>query len=214
MHLYLVRHGQSHINLKDWDAGNVDVGLTDLGQQQAAALARWLPVALPEVDALYSSTMQRARETVKFLTDVYHCDVCYDDRLREIGNNRFDHSPWPNDELPREYAPYWGSERPFASVTPVVEGGETLMHFRTRIGSFVEEIVERHCDQIVVAVCHGGVIECAFDHIFNVGPWRRCEVWSRNTGITHFECVAHPGRETWRLTWHNRIDHLGNLEVT
>jgi len=86
------------------------------------------------------------------------------------------------------------------------------MHFRTRIGSFVEEIVERHCDQIVVAVCHGGVIETAFDHIFNVGPWRRCEVWSRNTGITHFECVAHPGRETWRLTYHSRIDHLSDLE--
>jgi len=66
--------------------------------------------------------MQRARETVKHLSDVYHCAVRYDDRLREVGNNRFDHSPWPNDDLLREYAPYWGSERPFASVTPVVEG--------------------------------------------------------------------------------------------
>ncbi len=211
MHLYLVRHGQSHINLKDWDAGNADVGLTGLGQRQSAALARWLPDALPEVDALYSSTLQRARETVECLADVYDCAVCYDDRLREIGNNRFDHTPWPADELPREYAPYWGSERPFASITPTTEEGETLIHFRARVGSFIEEMVEHHCDQVVVAVCHGGVIDTVFDHVFNVGPWRRCEVWSRNTSITHFEYVAHPGRETWRLNYHSRADHLSDL---
>jgi probable phosphoglycerate mutase len=213
MHLYLVRHGQSHVNLKEWNEGNVDMGLTDLGQQQAAALARWLPQALPEIGALYSSTMRRARETAEVLAGAYHCAVRYDDRLREVGNNRLDHEPWPNDDLPREYATYWGSERPFASVVPLVEGGETWMHCRTRVGSFVEEVVERHRDQIVVAVCHGGVIETVFDHVFNIGPWRRCEVWSRNTGITHFEYVAHPGRETWRLHDHSRGDHLGGSKV-
>ncbi len=96
--------------------------------------------------------MQRARETAEVLIDAYHCDVRYDVRLREIGNNRFDHTPWPSDALPRKYAAYWASERPFTNIVPLTEGGETLMHFRTRVGSFVEEIVERHHDQIVVAV--------------------------------------------------------------
>lgn len=213
MHLYMVRHGQSHVNLKEWDEGNVDVGLTALGRQQAAALARWLPQALPDIALLYSSTMQRARETAESLADAYHCTVRYDDRLREIGNNRFDHTPWPSAELPQKYAAYWPSERPFANVVPPTAGGETLMHFRTRVGSFVEEVVERYRDQTVVAVCHGGVIDTVFDHVFNVGPWRRCEVWSHNTGVTHFEYVAHPGRETWRLHDHSRIDHLRDLKT-
>ena len=63
MHLYLIRHGQSYVNLPDWDSGNVDEGLTELGQQQAAALAAWLPGKLPQVDVIYASTMKRARET-------------------------------------------------------------------------------------------------------------------------------------------------------
>ena len=214
MHLYFVRHGQSLVNLEEWKDGNIDVGLTDLGRQQAAALARWLPEALPEIAALYSSTMQRARETAEVLADAYQCTVRYDDRLREIGNNRFDHTPWPSGELPQEYATYWASERPFASIVPLAEEGETLMHFRTRVGSFVEEVVERHRDQTIVAVCHGGVIDAIFDHVFNIGPWRRCEVWSHNTGITHFEYVAHPKRETWRLRYHSRVDHLCDLEST
>jgi probable phosphoglycerate mutase len=208
MHLYLIRHGQSYVNLKDWTSGNLDEGLTELGQRQATALATWLPQVLPQVDALYASTMRRARETVAYLAGAYACPVRFDDRLREIGNNRYDHTPFPSNGLPQQYADYWASERPFATTTPLVEGGETYMHFRTRVGLFIEELADCCRQQRVIAVCHGGVIEAAFDHIFNVGPWRRCEIWAHNTGITHFEFVELPRRETWRLHYHNRVDHL------
>ena len=69
----------------------------------------------------------------------------------------------------------------------------------------------RHRGETILVVCHGGVVEAAFGHIFNIGPWQRCEVWTTNTGITHFEYVEHPGRETWRLHSHNRTDHLAPL---
>lgn len=208
MHLYLIRHGQSHVNLAEWDSGNTDEGLTNLGQRQAAALANWLPAQVPEVDAMYTSTMRRALETAEHLSKAYHIKLRYEDRLREIGNNRWDHTAWPNDDLPREYADYWASERPFSTVTAFTEGGESFIHFRTRVGIFLEELVERHLEETVVAVCHGGVIEAAFDHIFNVGPWRRCEIWNHNTSVTYFEYVDHPRRETWRLHYHNRTCHL------
>lgn len=208
MHLYLIRHGQSHVNLEDWDNGNTDEGLTELGQEQAEALAAWMSRAIPVVDIIYCSTMCRARETAAPLARVYDLPIHYDDRLREIGNNRSDHSPWPNDNLPREYADYWASERPFSPVTPLVDGGETMMHFRTRVGLFIEDVVSRHREDVVIAVCHGGVVEIVFDHVFNVGAWRRCEVWDKNTGVTCFEYVDHPRRESWRLHFHNRVDHL------
>jgi len=213
MNLYMIRHGQSYVNLKEWDKGNVDEGLTELGQLQAAALAAWLPEHVPVVHALYGSTMKRARETAEPLAEAYRVPIEYDDRLRELGNNRFDHTPWPSDNLP-EYGDYWASERPFASITPANEGGETLMHFRVRLGAFVEELTERHRGETVVAVCHGGVVELTFDHVFNIGPWRRCEVWSKNTAITRFEYVEHPTRETWRLHYHNRVEHLQGIPKT
>lgn len=212
MHLYLIRHGQSHVNLEEWDSGNTDEGLTDLGRQQAAALASWLTQAVPHVDYLYSSTMRRAKETAQAVAGAYELPVHHDDRLREIGNNRLDHSPWPNDALPSKYADYWASERPFSPVTPVVDGGETMMHFRTRVGLFIEEMVEQHQEETIIIVCHGGVVEITFDHAFNTGVFRRCEVWDKNTGVSHFEYVNHPRRETWRLYYHNRIDHLRRLE--
>ncbi|MER2597907.1 MAG: histidine phosphatase family protein [Caldilineales bacterium] len=211
MQLYLIRHGQSFVNLENWTEGNRDTPLTELGQRQASALARWLPGDLPRVDALYASTMQRARETAAPLAAAYGLPIHWDDRLREMGTNRFDHSPWPSDQLPN-YPDYWASERPFTTITPSVEGGEALMHFRARVGAFIEEAVLQHRHQVVVAVCHGGVIEASFDHMFNVGPWRRAEVWNHNTGITHFEYVEIPRRETWRLHFQNRVEHLIGIE--
>ncbi len=212
MHFYLIRHGESHVNLAEWDSGNIDEGLTDLGQKQAAALASWMPRYVPEISTLYASTMRRARETAATLAGAYAIPINFDDRLREIGNNRWDHTAWPNDDLPAQYADYWASERPFSTITPFIEGGETYFHFRARVGLFVEELVENQRDQVIVAVCHGGVIDAVFDHVFNVGPWRRCEIWTRNTGVTHFEYVEHPGRETWRLHYNNRTCHL--LDIT
>lgn len=226
MHVYLIRHGQSYVNLEEWANGNTDEGLTPLGRRQAAALARWMPAEIPQVDLLYASTMRRARETAGYLAEAYGCEPIYDDRLREIGNNRLDHTPFPNDKLPRDYAEYWSSERPFSPVTPMAAGGETYIHFRARVGLFIEELIEDHYDPallpgapngpekapVILVVCHGGVVEAFFDHVFNIGPWRQCEIWDRNTAVTHFQYVAHPQRETWRLHYHNAVLHWQYLE--
>lgn len=212
MQLYLIRHGQSYVNLKDRAQGNTDEGLTPLGQEQAKRLGVWLPSHLSSIDALYASTMRRARETVAAVVALYNIEIQFDDRLREIGNNRLDHSPWPNDALPKDYADYWFSARPFSPTVLNEINGETLMHFRTRVGLFVEDLVERHRGQTVMVVAHGGVVEGIFNHVFNVGPWQRCEVWDHNTAITHFELVEHPGREVWRLHYHNRVEHLAGLD--
>lgn len=213
MDLYMIRHGQSYVNLKTWQNGNTDEGLTELGHQQAEALAAWMPGNIPHVDAIYASTMRRAQETAGYVARAYGLPTQPEDRLREIGNNRFDHTPWPSHDLP-EYGEYWGSERPFASITPARNGGESLMHFRVRVGSFLESLLEAHPEDVVVAVCHGGVIELTYDHVFNIGPWRRCEVWTSNTGISRFKHVQHAGRESWRLYYHSRIDHLQGIAET
>lgn len=213
MKLYMIRHGQSYVNLKDWDQGNQDTGLTELGNAQAEALGKWLPTEIDHVDALYASTMKRALETAAYVADGLGVKVIPDTRIREIGNNQYTHEPWPSDNLPA-YGDYWGSERPFASITPEFPGGESLMHFRIRIGEFLEELARKHADETVVAVCHGGVIELTFDHVFNIGPWRRCEVFTRNTGVTYFKYIHNSKREIWRMLYHSRIEHLAGIQVT
>jgi broad specificity phosphatase PhoE len=212
MQLYFIRHGQAFINLPHWTDYSKEWGLTDLGHQQAAAAGQWIAANLPEPDIIYASTMKRAHETAQHIGTALDKTIDYDDRLREIGNNRHDHTPWPSDDLP-PYGEYWASEHPFRSITPSRTNGESMMHFRTRIGMFIEDVLERHPAQVVFIVCHGFVIDTVFDIAFNVGAYRRCEVWTHNTGIAHFEHVHHIGRETWRLHRMNWSEHLNGIEA-
>lgn len=218
MQLYLIRHGQSLVNLADWAHGNSDEGLTDLGRRQAQAVAQRLADELGRVDALYASTMRRAHETATFVREAVGLPILPDDRIREIGNNRLDHAPWP--DVPADYGDFWATSRPFASVTPAVDQGESLMHFRTRVGAFLEGLRVDSPGQQVVAVTHGGVIDAIFDHMFNVGPWRHCQVWTANASVTQVELLdgtpddhgmAHGGPERWRLHRHNDVGHLDGL---
>lgn len=217
MHLYIVRHGESFGNIAGYEGEDGwDVALTERGHQQAAAVGPWMHENLLQPDLIYCSTMKRAQQTGKYISDAYGLPLILDDRIREIGNNFLDHTPVPPD-ADAKYAEYWASERPFASITPRLDNGESMMHFRARIGIFIEETVEKHRGQTVIIVCHGFVIDAFMDIAYNVGPYRNVELWTSNTGILHLQLIEHPGRERWRLHFMNRIEHLkgiGGLGIT
>jgi probable phosphoglycerate mutase len=213
MHLYLIRHGESHINIpaeKARSRDELDLGLTDKGQQQALAVARWMKQQVPHSNALYTSTMKRAQETAQFLADAYQCQLVFDDRLREIGNNRIDHSPLPNHELPNEYSSLSPYRFPFSPVAPIVEQGESFMHYRVRIGLFLEDMVNRHHEETVIVVGHGGTVNALADTIFNVGSYRQCDIRGHHTGVTYFQYMGKSDWELWRLHYLSRVDHLVN----
>jgi len=209
VHLLLIRHGQSFVNLDDWDQGFIDVGLTALGHKQAENLARWMAVQV-RMDVLYTSTMARTLETAAYLERATGLVAQRDDRLREFGNCYRDGTAIPAEEMPIYYAEFWGTERPY---TPISSRGESWTLFRARVGSFMDDVIARHAngepDYTVVVVCHGGVIDAVFDTIFNVGLHRRVEILSHNTGIVHWEYQrTEPGREPWRLHAHGLVEHL------
>lgn len=210
MHLLLVRHGQSYVNLADWTEGYVDAGLTPLGQQQAASLAAWMAKHV-QISALYTSTMARTLETTAWIAKATGVIAQHDDRLREFGNCYANGAIVPPEAMPVQYAEFWGTERPYTCIS---QDGESWMLFRTRVGTFLDDVIARHgnndAEKMVVIVCHGGVIDAVFDYIFNVGPVRRVEIWTHNTGIVHLEYCPDSGREIWRLHTHGLVHHLVN----
>ena len=111
----------------------------------------------------------------------------------------------------------WGTLRPYE---PVTEGGESWMQFRSRVGSFIEELVparnrfgdpelaEAIADDRVLVVCHAGVIEAIFEYIFEKGPWSVVAVHTNHTGISHLQYRPMPNFPDWWLLSHNRVGHL------
>lgn len=208
MHLLLVRHGESYVNLREWNGGMVDASLTPLGERQAKRAAHWMAEHL-RIDALFTSTMARTLETAAYIAEATGAVLRRDDRLREFGNCYADGKAVPAEAMPVQYPQFWGTERPYA---PICDGGESWMLFRVRVGKFLDDVLERYGhaapETTVVVVCHGGVIDAAFDYVFNVGPHRRCEIGTHNTGIVHWEYLARSEREKWRLHAHGLVQHL------
>ncbi len=218
MHLYLIRHGQSYINLADYAGGHRNEPLTDLGEKQAEAAAVWIKENIA-ARHLYCSTMMRTRQTAAAISHATGLAIHFDDRIREVGTAYADGTPVPDDQLKPYHEKIWGTLQPY---DPITEGGENWMQFRTRVGSFIESLLrtfdhidysirptpQEEAEQSVLVVCHGGVIEAFFEYVFEKGPWSVVAVMSNNTGMTHLEYRPVPNRPDWRLHFHNKLVHL------
>lgn len=209
MDLYLIRHGESYFNVNGTAQANPDTPLTPRGERQAAALGKWIRQALPTLDYLYASTMQRTRQTAAFVAEAYGCEIVFEDRLREVGNNYRDHSPVAPEKQPRVYRQGPLRRQPFMPVALDVENGESLMHLRTRVGMFLEELIAKHYGQKVVVVCHSGVMNGFVEVALNIGSYRRCEIKHEYTSLTHLQYdLADNRSEPWILHYLGRKEHL------
>lgn len=217
MHLYLVRHGQSHVNLGDLTVEHRDEPLTDLGREQAERAGRWIVDNL-RVSDFYASSVARTMQTAEIIGRTLDLRPTFRDGLREIGTCRADGTPIPGAEFEPFTPELWGTLDPY---TPVTATGESWMQFRSRVGAFVETLVpaarrnrlgapfEEPADpRRILIVAHAGVIEAVFEYIFEKGPWSVVAVETHHTGITHIEHRPQPNRPDWWLHYHNLTHHL------
>ncbi|MCH9817077.1 MAG: histidine phosphatase family protein [Actinomycetia bacterium] len=223
MHLYVMRHGQSHVNLADLTLSHRDEPLTEKGVAQATAAAEYISEHLT-LDGIFASTVARADQTARLVSEATSVAVTPDPRLREIGTAYPDGTPVAQTDL-RPYVPkMWGTQRPYE---PVTEGGESWMQFRSRVGSFLESTVPvrgrfgdptplspDHDNEHYLVVCHAGVIEAMFEYVFEKGPWSAVAIHTSHTGLTHLQYSPMVDMPDWWLHYHNRIVHLSEDLIT
>lgn len=139
--LFLVRHGQTDWNAESRLAGWTNVGLTDLGRQQASALRPRL--AERSFDAVWASDLQRAVHTAQLAAG----EPVVDERLREIHFGELEGARWP------ELEPRWRDPlKDFSGFA--APGGESLDDLGARLSAFADEL--RPGKHLIFV--HGGVI--------------------------------------------------------
>ncbi len=149
-HLYFFRHGQVAANRFHRLCGRIDPPLTDLGRKQAFACAEIID-RLPQVDAIYTSPLQRARETAELATS--HIIgmppiVCCDELLeRDFGEVDGKLSLF-------KLAKVWNYN---SSYLKSHYGEESLLVLELRVDSFLTMLRERHPNQHVLVFSHGGI---------------------------------------------------------
>ena len=185
MKLYFVRHGESEANTRGV-ISNRDrpFGLTDLGREQANALAESLK-DIP-ISAIFSSPILRARQTADILSRSLGQPYQVTEALREydcgVLEDRSDDASW---ELHRGFYEDWTLHHNYLRKP---DGGENFLEIRDRFLPFINSLTLEglHTDQHILSVGHGGLFQLMLPLVLtNVD-----DLFVGSHGIKHTDCVV------------------------
>jgi broad specificity phosphatase PhoE len=146
----LVRHGETDWNREGRWQGHSNTQLNDTGREQARRAA----AELDGVDVIYSSDLARAHETAEIIAAAVGRGVRTDERLRERSFGAWEGLTAP--EIEERFAEDLASWRLGDGAGP--DDAEPFDVFARRVQSFLDEAVERHPDETVLVVAHGGTV--------------------------------------------------------
>jgi probable phosphoglycerate mutase len=154
----LVRHAVTPTTGKVLPGRAPGLHLSDEGRRQAEAAARRL-AALPRIAAVYSSPLERARETAMAIARA--CGLAV--RI-ERGLSECDFGAWTGASLRR-----LARKREWTAVQRHPSGfrfpgGESFVEMQSRIADAVRGLVERHPGRAIVAVSHADPIKALLAH--------------------------------------------------
>ena len=161
--VYLIRHGDALPDASELRPGDYDAqALSDLGRQQADALARRLHET--HFDALYSSPLLRTRQTAAPLARLLGVDVEAVDDLREIELGPVGPA-LPEGATPDEMAAHLRDRLREIALRAATSGtwssfpgSEDATRFRARVAAAHDALAARHPGGRIACFGHGGTI--------------------------------------------------------
>ena len=158
MELILIRHALP-LRVEKQDGSPADPGLSEKGIEQARRLARWMK---PErLEAIYSSPMNRAQMTAKFLAEVKGIEINIEAGVAEFDNQSSVYVPM--EELKARDYDNW-----LKLVTGGFEARFNLEDFRKTAVAGIEKIISENSGRRVAVVCHGGIINIWAAHVLGI----------------------------------------------
>jgi broad specificity phosphatase PhoE len=155
MRLLLVRHGQTLSNVNHLlDTGHPGPVLTELGEQQAAALVEAL--SSEDIKAIFASTLRRTQQTAQPLADDRGLPVQVRDGIREIDAGELElRSDQEAVDLYVRTVIGWADGKLDARL-PGGPSGASMLAAYDEVVSEIESLVED--DQTALLVSHGAAI--------------------------------------------------------
>ena len=154
--LCIVRHGETAWNAEGRVQGQLDVPLNEVGLSQAQAVAAALKGE--RFTTIYSSDLQRVRQTAEPTARALGLPVRLDARLRERHYGMFQTLKYSDVKVlhPEDYARFKEKDLDYDFRT-----GESLRTFHARSVECLADLAARHPGESILVFTHGGVLEMA-----------------------------------------------------
>ena len=184
MILLVIRHGQSEADILDVHEGRADFELTQKGHKQAAAMAKYV-AGNYRLSRIYASTLKRAAQTAKHLSDETGTDIEFDPNLMEFNNGLL--AGLSREEANRLY--------PHVENLPIdqaVYGQESKVEFRSRAENTLQRVLSENSSESVIAiVTHGGMVNQLYGSLLHMPIGENSFFRTADTGIHVWEITEH-----------------------
>jgi broad specificity phosphatase PhoE len=148
--LLLVRHAQTKLHKADRFWGKTDIELSETGTRQAEQLRDRL--ARTKIDAVYSSTLLRARETADIIASRHKIKTI---ALKELCECSFGYAEGLTFQEIAEKFPGLAAELARGEAVSF-PGGESLEALDRRVGVFMEKVDLLKTESKIAIIAHGG----------------------------------------------------------
>lgn len=180
--------------------GHSDPPLDPVGERQAQQVAARILASGEEIAAIYVTTLQRTHQTAAPLARALQIEPQVERDLREVNLGE-----WEGGGLFRKHV---SEGHPIALEMArtgrwdVIPGAEPAAELEARVRAAISRIADRHPDQTVVVVAHGGVI----GQVMALATEGRPFAFSGadNASISHLVIAG----ERWIVRRYNDTGHL------
>ena len=210
----IVRHGQSSYNAQKKIQGRCDESvLTEKGRVDAETVGTAL--SRLNVDAFYSSPLQRAKSTAQIIQSCLENPPTLQatDKLMEIDLPLWENLPKFEVEkrFPEDYRCWKERPHEFKMLLSTPEGQREhfpVLSLYEQAQQFWQEILRQHQGQTVLIVAHNGINRCLITSALGIPPSRYHSIQQSNCCINVLNFSGDWG-EPVQLESLNQISHLG-----
>lgn len=199
MKLYIIRHGESEGNNEGVIQGQTNFSLTERGKAQAEQIANWL-AQQDTPHALYSSQLSRAYDTAHTIAKKLGVEVVSDERLNAIYLGRLEGKK--RSQLGGTMQEVWQKIQKIEDTHE--HHGESVHDVVTRVKSFLEEIIQKHKNEVVFVVTHHMTKRALFKVLQELSNEETAALRFKNTAVSIFD-VQHDSVHAISI---NSIKHL------
>ena len=201
----IIRHGQSLGNAQRIFLGHTDWDLSELGRAQARCTARAL--ADRKIDAVYSSDLLRARNTVIYEAEERGIDLIPVRGLREQYAGEWEGKSV--EQLETEYGELFTVSWVKDFGCFVAPGGESIQELARRIKLTLAEIGDANPNKTVLIGCHAAAIRAFWGNINSIDPHELAERFPFPDNASYSEVDYENG--VFTPISYSISDHLKNM---
>lgn len=174
-HIYFARHGQTVWNVENKICGATDIGLTELGHEQAELLGRKILDEGLRIDKILYSPLIRAAETARHISEVTGIPMECEERLKEQCFGRYEGTPRDGKEFAVSKTHFIDS----------YDGGESMLRLAQRIYNLLDDL--KNDDRTFLLVAHNGISRVIQSYFFDMTNEEYADFGVANCAILRFE---------------------------